>query len=220
MIKVLIINYNRIYLPLNMANWLADRDCEPIFIDNNSDYPPLLEFYNNTRYKVLRLKNNYGHHVVWEANIIDKLGIKENYIVTDPDLDLSEIPKDFIEVLEEGLRRYPGYDKCGFSLEINDFPVFSSDHPFRDALIAVKDWEVTLWQDPLDKWYFNAPIDTTFALYKTRRFTLNAIRTNRPYTARHIPWKYDNIKDLPEDEQYYCLTANNSFSGKSRIRGL
>jgi hypothetical protein len=43
--KVLIINYNRLLLPSKLADWVFKRGCEPIFIDNNSDYKPLLNYY-------------------------------------------------------------------------------------------------------------------------------------------------------------------------------
>jgi hypothetical protein len=209
--KVLIINFNRLILPVRMANWLAERGCEPIFIDNNSTYPPLFEYYKHCPYCVVMSNMNCGHLVVWEQGILKKLGIEGNYIVTDPDLDLTNIPDNFLEVLEEGLRRYPEFDKCGFSLEINDLPDI-------DSAKIVLGVENNYWRNPLDKEYFAASIDTTFALYKVNFFSMNAIRTNRPYTARHVTWYYDHIKDLPADEQYYSNTANQSSSGNARIR--
>lgn len=206
--KVLIINFNRLTLPMNLANWIGLRGCEPIFIDNNSTYPPLLEYYNKCPYMVMHMNKNYGHTVVWnqETTILQRLGITGNYIVTDPDLDLTGIPDDFISVLEEGLKRHPQFDKCGFSLEINDLP--------NQVTI---DWEMRYWQNPLDSMYFAADIDTTFALYKVNRITLSGIRTNRPYTARHIPWYYDNYDKLPEDELYYYHTQSADIRAHSNI---
>jgi hypothetical protein len=200
-----------------MADWLAKRGCEPIFIDNNSDYPPLLEYYRHCPYCVIKINANYGNRVVWNCGILDKLGIKENYVVTDPDLDLTGIPDDFLQVLEEGLRRYPEYSKIGFSLEINDLPQIPS------AELVKNIYESVFWKIPLDDQYFHGEIDTTFALHTINHplnfpDTLKAIRTNRPYTARHVPWYYDHIKDLPEDEQYYFNTANADCSGNIRIR--
>ena len=48
--------------------------------------------------------------------------------------------------------------------------------------------------------YFDAPIDTTFALYKVPFHSFNAIRTNRPYTAKHMPWYYFDFEDMPVEE--------------------
>jgi len=204
--KVLIINFNRLTLPMNMANWVVERGCEPVFIDNASDYLPLIQYYNDTTFEVIRMDKNYGHTVVWTQDIINKLSITGNYIVTDPDLDLTGIPDDFLSILEEGLRRYPQFDKCGFSLEINDLPD-----------IETINWETRYWQHPLDSMYFLADIDTTFALYKVNRITLSGIRTNRPYTARHIPWYYQLIDKLPDDESYYYHTQSADIRAHSNI---
>lgn len=194
-LKCLIINFNRLTLPMNMANWLAVRGCEPIFVDNHSDYPPLLAYYNNCPYQVYIMDKNYRHTVIWDQGLLDKIGIEGNYIVTDPDLDLRSIPANFVSVLEEGLRRYPRFEKCGFSLEING------------AGAGYAEWEKQFWCHPLDSEYFEAAIDTTFALYRVRHHAQLALRTNRPYTAKHVPWYYSRLEDMPVDEQYYMKTT-------------
>lgn len=201
--KALIITYNRLFLPVNMANFLSEHGISPVFVDNNSDYPPLLEYYKITPYQVVLCDKNWGYKVVWEQDVLKKLGITGNYIVTDPDLDLTGIPDDFLSVLEEGLRRYPQFDKCGFSLEINDLPPTD---------FCPAGYEKQFWQHPLDDRYFAAPIDTTFALYKKPIHSFNALRTNRPYTARHMPWYYFDFDDMPIDEQYYFRTTKESHS--------
>jgi len=201
--KALIIVYNRLHLPKKMADFLFLHDIDPVFVDNNSDYPPLLEYYRTTKFEVIRMDKNYGYKVVWEQAILDKLGITGNYIVTDPDLDLSGIPDDFLSVLEQGLIKYPQYDKCGFSLEINDI----APTDFCPA-----EYEKQFWQRPLDDMYFDAAIDTTFALYKVPYHSFKALRTNRPYTARHLPWYYFDLEDMPEDEQFYFKTCKESHS--------
>ena len=201
--KALIIVYNRLDLPVKMADSLFTYGISPVFIDNNSDYPPLLEYYKRTPFKVIRMDQNYGYKVVWEQDILKRLGITVNYIVTDPDLDLSGIPDDFLSVLEEGLRRYPQYDKCGFSLEINDLP-HTEFNPIS--------YEKQFWSRPKDNMYFEAAIDTTFALYKVPFHSFNAIRTNRPYTCKHMPWYYFDFEDMPPDEQYYFKTTSETHS--------
>jgi hypothetical protein len=201
--KVLIINYNRLNLPVALADWVYLRGLDPIFIDNASDYKPLLDYYRHCPYQVLMMNSNYGKNVIWDQDILRRLNITGDYIVTDPDLDLSAIPSDFLKVLKDGLTKYPQFDKCGFSLEINDI----TDNNIYFEGKTIKEWEHQFWVNPLDGQYFNASIDTTFALYKTDKFSLNALRTNRPYTARHIPWYYDQSRS--KDEDYYCATASN-----------
>lgn len=207
-IKCLIINYNRVTLPVNLAFWAYTNGLEPIIIDNNSDYIPLLEYYaQRCPFQVLRMDQNYGAHVVWKQNVLQQLGITGNYIVTDPDLDCSNIPDDFLSVLEEGLRRYPQFDKCGFSLETKGA-----------TSQGTIEWESQFWKYPLDARYFNAAIDTTFALYKTHEFSYKGIRANRPYTAIHVPWTYTHVKELPEDEQHYYKTQNEDTASHTHVK--
>lgn len=209
--KVIIINFNRVTLTKAVADWCWLNGTFPVIIDNNSSYRPLLDYYKNEcPYEVIRLSKNYGHKVVWEQKILKHLGITGRYIVTDPDLDLSGIPGDFLNVLNEGLDRYPSYSKCGFSLDISKLP--EGD---------LKKWEASLWSHPLDNMYFHAPIDTTFALYRENvdYYSLSAIRTNKPYTVKHKPWEYTQVSKLPKDEAYYVRTANSaSATGKHRIK--
>jgi len=200
-------------MPVRIADFCYLHNIEPIFIDNNSDYKPLLDYYEKTPYQVVRLKANYGHTVIWQVPILEQLGIKGRYILTDPDLDLSNVKSDFLEVMNRGLDKYPNVDKCGLSLEINDLPDTEEGNFIRFH-------EAKYWKKPLDDMYFDAATDTTFALYRegTNHYSHSAIRTNRPYTARHIPWYYTDIKLLDEEEQNYWRTAATEYSsGKKRL---
>lgn len=210
-----IINYNRLTLPVAMAEWLSERGCVPVFIDNNSNYQPLLDYYQETHYAVVRMRANLGHTVMWSKDgwdiLNDHVG-KKRYIVTDGDLDLSAVPDDFLKVLNRGLDKYDTFDKCALSLEINDLPDTKEGNYIREH-------EAKYWMNALDDEYFYADTDTTLAMYRggIRRYSHCAIRTNRPYTARHVPWYYDKFSYLSEEDQNYLLTANDSCSGKKRF---
>jgi len=201
--KALIINYNRITLPVKMAEYLSECGVTPIIIDNGSTYKPLLKYYENSPYMIVKMNHNYGHNVVWEANLLTKLNIEGDYIVTDSDLDISHIPKDFLTVLQDGLKKYPEYQKCGFSLRINDLP----NNNLKSHVINA---ESNYWDRPKDNLYFDASIDTTFALYRTNKKVFKALRTNEPYSAIHVPWYYSNVNELPEDEIYYLNNIQTS----------
>jgi hypothetical protein len=209
--KVFIINFNRLTLPAKMADWLYVKGCEPIFVDNNSDYPPLLQYYYNCPYQIFRMKENFGHRVIWESPIFEKY-LNERYIVTDSDLDLTGVPEDFLLRLQFGLNVHPEYDKCALSLEINDLP----DYP-EGRFIAFH--EAKYWSNPIDAHFYKADTDTTFALYRegVRTYSHSAIRAMRPYTARHVPWYYKDFESLSEEDKYYFRTANASSSGKIRL---
>lgn len=209
-----IINYNRLTLSKNVADWCAAHGLTPIFIDNHSDYGALLEYYYNCPYQVYRLKENRGHRVISSLDLKKLFGVTGRYIITDPDLDLTGVPDDFLNVMNDGLNLYPSFSKCGLSLEINDLP----DSP--EGKFIRSHAEPTYWLRPLSPLYFDAPVDTTFVLYRRefrQHFVTRSMRTNRPYTAKHIPWYYTDMSALPEDEQYYFKTANNSCSGKRRL---
>jgi hypothetical protein len=211
--KCLIINFNRLLLPVRLAEWVAQRGVEPVFIDNASNYPPLIDYYNYTPYEVLRLPTNYGHTVLWQYPLLKKLGIRERFIYSDPDLDLTGVPDDFVEVMHEGLNKYPWAEKCGLSLEINDLP------DTEEGIYIKNGPEKPMWEDPLDDLYFRAITDTTFAMYRypIGPYSHVAIRTNRPYTCKHLPWYYTDFDSLTDDERYYYETANASCSHKARF---
>lgn len=214
MTKVIIVNYNRLNYLKYTVDWCMSHGLEPIVVDNKSNYQPLIDYYNTNPCYVLRLDNNWGHTVVWNTNVLSILGIlNERYIVTDPDLTYDGIPDDFLEVLNKGLDKYPEIVKCAFSLEINDLPDTEEGNLIRSV------YEKKYWESPLDDMYFYADTDTTFALYRegANKYTHSAIRTNRPYTARHLSWYYKNFKNLDIDEQNYYITANSSSSGKNRL---
>lgn len=163
----------------------------------------------------MHMNRNFGHTVVWlpEASILQRLGLlHERYIVTDSDLDLSGVPDDFLAIMDGGLTMYPKYDKCGLSLEIKDLPNYPEGNFIRKH-------EAKYWNKPLDKNFFHAETDTTFALYRegVTEYSYSAIRCNRPYTARHVPWYYKDFESLSEEDKYYFRSANESSSGKIRL---
>ena len=199
-IPAFIINYNRLTLPKNMAEFLSKNENVDVYIiDNNSSYKPLLEWYETCPYNVIHMGGNYGHTVFWEHKLYEKYVKTGLYILTDSDLDLSEIPDDWLEVLIEGLNKYK-YNKVGFSLKTDDLP----ESTFRDEIVGWESQFCVPKARALDALYTEAHIDTTFALHKTDEHAIySSIRVNHPYTAKHIPWYYTDFDILPDDEKYY-----------------
>ena len=204
-VKAFIINFNRLHYPKAMADHLAECDnIEPIIIDNHSTYPPLLEYYKTCPHKIEQMDKNYGNCVMWNSGLIDKYNLQGNFIYTDPDLDLSSVPKDLLHVLQTGLDKYQWADKCGLSLTINDLP---------DNQISreVHQWEDQNWNNKLDDRYYRAAIDTTLSLFRSRIHSFECLRTAPPYCARHLPW-YHTPENLPEDEKYYLESTGTYFN--------
>ena len=194
-----------------MAEFLSDTGCEVILVDNASRYVPLLEWYETCPYQIYKLRQNHGHMAVWDTGIINQ-HVDQFYAVTDPDLDLTGIPTDYIEFLKKGLADNPEVVKAGFSLKIDDLP----KNEFTKQVIEK---EREYWFAPRDvNGFYRSGIDTTFAIYDRQRF-LNkfywSLRSPEPYVAKHLPW-YMTKETMTFEELYYITTAS-EVSTFSRI---
>lgn len=190
-----------------------------VILDNNSTYPPLLEYYNRCKFKVIRTGGNYGHLALWKSGVYNRY--KWNYFVyTDSDvLPVSECPRDFIEYFKTFLDGQPQLDKIGFGIKIDDLP---------DTFLLKKkvyDYELRYWTKEVQPNVYDAPVDTTFALYKPfsdlkfgHAHTLAAMRIGFPYLIRHLPWYVDS-QNLSDEEVYFLETCNNSSSIGSQLKG-
>jgi hypothetical protein len=170
-----------------------------VLLDNGSTYPPLLEFYERTPHEVVRLGDNLGHTSLWGGELVERLGATGQFVFTDPDIvPIDECPLDAIDYFGEVLDRYPGYSKAGFGLKIDDLP----DHFEHKPRVLL--WESRFRGCRLAPRLYEAPIDTTFALYRTagEHSPRSAIRTGYPYLARHTTWYLDSA-NLPKEERYY-----------------
>lgn len=209
---VYINNRNWLTPVIGMVEYLRQLPVEIFIVDNNSSYEPLLNWYNESDVNVIRLASNHGWTAPWSQNLIltPHEQIKRYghpyYISSDSDLELSAIPLDVINVLLEGLKKYPWATKSGLSLEINDIP---KDHMDYDITI---EWESGFWHNRLDDKFYNSAVGHTFALYNVYTDTNvgcqchPAIRSDRPYTAKHLPW-YITKDNITEEAIYYIENA-------------
>ena len=208
--KAFIINFNQLSSPKAMYYDFIKYGLEPVIVDNNSTYKPLLDWYNKEGIQVIRLSEDHGHTAVWTEGLLE--GINDYYIVTDPDLDISTLPDDWIEKLKEQFHKRNNA-KAGLALRIDDVP----DTEYG---ILFKGWESKFWVRQLEPDVYDSPIDTTLALYHTSRnpqahgfFT--AIRLGGAYQVRHIP-SYYTPENLKYENVYYIQTANKGTSTSSR----
>lgn len=204
--------------PRAMAEYLAQiPEIQPIFVDNASSYPPLLEYYEACPFEVIRCAENLGHRVVWVDPAMFESRTDDLYIVTDPDLDLSHVPTDLLVRLEAGLRAHDHVSKAGLSIEIQGIPL---DFPKHDQVL---EWETPFWNNPIgDRWY-DAPIDTTFAMYSRKKGWpggfMGAVRAARPYTVRHLPF-YLTPANMTDEYRYYMEHASEVSSSSQYLKGL
>ena len=214
-IPIVIISFNQLFYLKKLIDFLLKNNFSNIvIIDNSSDYPPLLAYFaslsTNKKVTIHKLTENIGHLVFWENTDLYKKYSKGYHVVTDADIvPLEDTPKDFITKFRKLLDNNREISKVGFSLYLDDLP---ESNPNRDKIIS---WEEQFWKNKVNN-YFNASIDTTFALYRpnysrSKDDFLKAIRTDAPYTAMHGGWYIDPTA-LTEEQKYYIQTANDSSS--------
>ena len=168
-----------------MAELFANQNHEVIFVDNESTYQPLLDWYDGCKFQVIRCPN-LGKTATWKMGLVNELN--EPYVVTDPDYDLSMIPEDWPEVLIEGLKEFTNVNKVGLSWDESKVP------PENPAWIADEFYKYPngtqyAWGHPLPNNFFHRACDTSFAVYRPRTpFKIEGIRKGRPYTGIHLPW--------------------------------
>tara|TARA_R110000822_G_scaffold309905_1_gene440613 strand:- start:1206 stop:1901 length:696 start_codon:yes stop_codon:yes gene_type:complete len=218
-IPVFVNVYNRLATTKTLCDQISRLDgAEIIIVDNNSDYEPLLEWYDDCPFEVLRLRENIGHHAPWLSGIVNQ-DQSEWYVVTDCDLDLSGVPQDLLRVLRIPFSWGSGVVKSGIGLRIDDLP------PWQNAVV---EWESRWWKRPVrnDRRFYWAAVDTTFAMYHRSTIAsamevarIKSTRTGGEYQARHVPW-YLDASNLDEENRQYFATANGSNSWKPQGRKL
>ncbi len=209
-IPVFIICRDRLTPLKKLVGWLEKLGMKKIvFIDNDSLYPPLNDYYETTPYQVLRTQQNIGHTVPWSGGIIKTLVPHDFYIVSDPDIiPTKDCPSDVLEHFLKLHEEFFLYQKIGFGLKIDDLP---KGYTHKKSVIQ---WESQFWKKSLKPNVYEAGVDTTFALYKpyTYAYTLHpSIRTGEPYTAHHLPWYIEN-DGLTVEEEFYRAHASNEIN--------
>ena len=185
-----------------LVNWLECAGSEHIILlDNASTYPPLLEFYKTQGARVHYLGQNLGHHCLFKSG----LQPEGPFFLTDPDL-VPLGPPEGLEYLWDLSQRYVEYQRIGFGLEMDGATA-------PPQIIA---WEQEFWRPSrqLEPGVFDAPIDTTLALWMPGR-TKNGIRTGRPHVMKHSSYfsDYSNRASFSEEDEYYLSHVEGTVSG-------
>lgn len=211
-IPIIIISFNQLFYLKQLVDFLKKNKYKNIIIiDNNSTYQPLLDYFNtiSSTVTIHKLDKNYGHLVFWKNKELYEKYSKGYYVVTDADIvPVEECPEDFVLHFKKILDKNSQVTKVGFSLKIDDIP---ESNPNKQKVI---DWESQFCRYITKNGNYNAPLDTTFALYRfnynyDKISFLKAIRTKEPFQARHGGWYFDS-KKLTEEQTYYFATCNES----------
>jgi hypothetical protein len=210
---VFIVCRDRLTCLVGLLDWLESvgNADEVYLLDNDSSYPPLLEFYETTRHTVIRTGGNHGHRVGWTAGHIRRLASGRRFVYTDPDvLPVADCPPDALRRMA-GVLDAVGAVKCGFSISLEDLA------PWIEA--RTLSWEQRYWTNFDERaGAYRAAIDTTFALYNSfagKRFRYSAYRLPPPYSIRHLPW-HMTPDDMDDEERYYIAHADPMISNYTR----
>ena len=192
---------------------------EIIIVDNNSTYPPLLEWYDTNPCTIVKSNQNYGQYGVWMSGVLNTIE-SDFYVVSDPDLDLSLTPKDCLIKLKEKLEKYD--DICRIGLSLCNFWNRVEGQCFYYWLEHMKH-EFLDETKLVDEILMGHIVDTTFAMYvKNRSHIGKSCALDFPYCATHLPWLYTN-EDLNDSYNsnpeffYYLKTAGYPSSFKRYI---
>jgi len=216
-IPIVIISWNNLYFVKSFIEQLKPYKNPIIVLDNMSDYPPLLEYYKaieeelGARIEVRRLDKNYGHTVY--LTLADQL--PDVYILSDPDIRFNpRMPYNFSEVLLRLSEKYGAY-KVGTALDLSDSEQFIRCDNYTQGK-NIRDWELQFWENRIpDSQYevYLADVDTTTCLINNKyKAGDKRIRVAGDFTAKHMPWYKDYIKQNVSTEEINHWKKNNKSS--------
>jgi len=212
MIPVIINNRNLFTWVVEMVNKIKTYEGvgEIIIIDNGSDYPPLLEWYDTNPCTIHRAEN-IGHTAPWQ--ILGDVITNNDYVITDADMGLLDTPSDTLLYLKDNLDSL-GLDKIGLGL---NWGIVKEDSLYYNH---IQSYEKNRWNSAhTNNIYTDIAIDTTFALYKKGTpYFVGGASTTYPYVARHYPWEFNQeTYENNEEFKYYIKNANTSSSYKTYL---
>jgi hypothetical protein len=188
-------------------------------IDNQSTYPPLLEWYKESGVDVFYNDVTENSCHAFRDLVMIKhpkfVEITSNwYVFNDSDIiPLETVPDNFIEDLINYAKKH-NKSKVGMSIKIDDIDL---NYPLN---AWVHSYESTYWTNAIldgDVELYPHPIDTTFAVHAPNAiptWSSNTLRAGIPYIVKHAPFYYDP-NNLPDDEKYYLSNMNKASSNWS-----
>lgn len=124
---------------------------DPIIVDCDSTYPPLLAYYDTLKCPVMRV-GNLGSAATWKSGAVFKfIGDAPYFAVTDCDV----LPSDSCSLwhMVQGLEQNQDWRAVSFGIEIGDIP---AHYTLRDDVLKL---ERDCWSEQLAPGWFKAPID-------------------------------------------------------------
>lgn len=210
--KAFIIFRDRLTYAQDCFNALWSAGLDVVIVDQGSTWEPAVDWLHQLEqdgHEILWHHGGHPQHIWYWEPFLNMLG-SDRYVVTDCDVIPSEdCPLDWPARLGSLLDEYPQYDKAGLGLRLDRIP---ETYQRRDHVLS---WEKKFWETQLADGVYEAPVDTTMALYQpwTQRgtFTLSAVRTGPPYVADHVAW-YEDYRVLTKELRWYHEHAEPGIS--------
>ena len=214
-IPIFINNRDRVECLSKLIDWLLEAGYRRIYIlDQDSTYPPLIEFYEtfrqDSRIHILRMEN-LGYKCIWDSRILETLNIQTPYVYTDSDV-LPICGKNIVQELLRTLKQIPSAKKVGAKLICDDITFWNAEE-IRKSQSAFYNADRLILPD-----VYCSQVDTTFAVYRNfRHYSLRTSVIRGDLEIRHLPWYYD-LQNLPPDEKYYIEHANSSSTLSEQLK--
>ena len=219
-IPIVILNRDRLHPLVEQITSLKSKGYNNItVIDNQSTYPPLLEWYARNEVDVFHndITENSCHafrDLVQQGHPKFVNITSDWFVFNDSDIiPLDDVPDNFIEDLKNYAIKY-NKSKVGMSIKIDDLDM---SYPLNEW---VHKYESTYWTNAIvdnGVELYPHPIDTTFSIHAPGTlptWSSDTLRVGVPYVVKHLPFYY-NPEALPEDEKYYLEHMNKQSSNWS-----
>jgi hypothetical protein len=214
-IPIVVICWNNPTFIKMFVNQLKKYPNPIIILDNKSEFPEMPECYRqikselNEKVDIVLLDKNYGSDVYKKL----KNQLPNIYILSDPDLELNpNMPINFAEHLLNISNKYKSY-KVGAALDISEQDKLL-DCPNYTFGKTIYEWESKFWKKPVnDNEYelYWADTDTTLCLINNN-YRGNKVRVAGVFTAKHLPWYKDYIKNNISQNEIDFWKKNNKSS--------
>lgn len=206
-IKAFIVNRNLLTTLKNTVDFLSKEPrVEVIIFDQQSTYPPTLEYYKTCGVKVIYNDRNGGPHSTWGLQFNNT-----NFIVADSDCEYDGVPDDWLDVMLNVLKKTNAF-KVGFSLSLDGLPD-------TDVAEGAKNRESEYWSRK-NEYGWMADVDTTFALYRPySQFSYKAIRLDKPYCIKHLLW-YITKENITDEWRYYLDNVTGISTWGSKLKTI
>ncbi len=206
---IFLVTKERVAWLRQMVEWFEKAGQEEIyFVDNDSTYPPLVEFFRQTPHTVLQVGYNLGWQSPWQAGYVERIAGDRFYVAGDSDMvPTEECPFDALDVFYEALSKYEPPQKISFCLKLDDIPSHYPHKSVVDGMSKVHQNESNI----VDGKFVRVPVDGIPSLYRPGVGHNKASWMSMRHEIRHMSW-YEDMRHPNPELAHYQARANHDIS--------